>query len=65
MSLPDNRENDKFDLLRAKRDGLIKFEYKESGNYTEEIMKTINYIISLSSQPFDQNSDSLSNFEAF
>ncbi len=46
----DNRENDEFDFLR---NNGINIQYKENGDYSQDIMKTVNKLISFSTETFD------------
>lgn len=48
----DNRENDEYDFL-YKND--LKISYRKTGDYSEDIMKIINKLISFSTDTFHPN----------
>lgn len=59
----DNRESDEFDFLR---NNGINIKYRENGDYSEDIMRVINKLISFSTETFDHRDEYQdSNFEVF
>jgi hypothetical protein len=48
----DNRESDEFDFLYCHK---INITYREDGDYSEDIMKVINKLISVTADVFDIN----------
>lgn len=56
----DNRESDEYDFLRCNG---INIKYKDNGDYSDDIMKVINKLISFSTETFDpRNEDQESNY---
>ena len=59
----DNRESDEYDFLRKHG---IKINYRRSGDYSEEIMKVLNKLVSFASDNFHPNNElEETNFEVF
>lgn len=59
----DNRESDEFDFLRNNGIDIL---WRESGDYSEDVMKVINKLISFSAETFDlRDEQKETNYEAF
>ena len=50
----DNRESDEYDFLS--KNG-VKINYRRSGDYSEEIMKVLNRLVSFASDSFHPNNE--------